>query len=523
MSQLNAKNSQRGVARPARKPLPFESPDAREAGVLLHVTSLPGPYGIGDLGPAAHAWIDRLADAGQSWWQVLPLGPTAAERSPYQCFSAFAGNALLISPDALVEDGLVASSDLRAVPGRADRANYAAAEREKNRILHTAWQTHRRGGPAALRRAFDAFRESAADAWLNDYALFMALREANERRTWTAWDKPLVRRDPAALDSARRRLAEQIEYEQFVQFLFDRQLDAVRAHARRRGIGLMGDVPIFISAESSDVWVHPHLFQLGRDRRPTAVAGVPPDLFSADGQRWGNPLYDWNAMAADGYAWWIARFRAAFAQADAVRLDHFRGFDAYWRIPAAAPTAATGRWVTGPRGKLFDAAAAALGPLPLVAEDLGVITDSTVALRESLGLPGMRILQFGIGDDPRSPHLPHEYVRHSVAYPGTHDNDTVVGWAKSLTASQKQRWLAYAGEPGRTAPGSAAIRQVWSSVSALTIVALQDVMNLPTTARMNTPGTATGNWQWRLSDLRAAEPGLEQLRELTTIYGRSAR
>ena len=522
MSRSNKSFREKGGRPPARKPLPFETRSAREAGVLLHATSLPGPYGIGDLGPAAHAWVDQLAAAGQSWWQVLPLGPTAEERSPYQCLSAFAGNTLLISPDALLADGLLDRGDLRPVGGRPDRVPFAAVEREKDRLLHAAWETHRRGGPASVRRAYVAFVAKSAGGWLEDHALFMALRTANRERTWTEWGRPLVRREPAALDAARRQLAERIEYERFVQFLFFRQLDALRDHARLRGVGLLGDLPIFISAESSDVWVNPHLFQLDRHHRPTAVAGVPPDAFSADGQRWGNPLYDWEAMAADGYGWWIKRFRAAFDHSDAVRLDHFRGFDAYWRIPAAAPTAVHGRWVDGPGEKLFAAAEKALGRLPLVAEDLGVITERTVALREALGFPGMRILQFALGDDPRSPHLPHEYVRNSVAYPGTHDNDTAVGWFKTLPASRECQWLTYAGESGRTEPARTAIRLVWASTAGLAVVAMQDVLDLPTSARMNTPGTATGNWQWRLSDPRATEHSLNRLRQITTVCGRMA-
>lgn len=487
--------------------------------MLLHVTSLPGPFGIGDLGPAAHAWVDQLAGADQRWWQILPLGPTGESRSPYQCFSAFAGNPLLISPEALVTDGLLAKADLRPARGKDDRVDYAEVTREKERLLRLAWENQRRGGSASLQRAFVAFQTKAAD-WLDDYALFMALRTAQDGRSWTDWPKPLVRREPAALEAARADLADEIAYQKFTQFLFDRQLDALREHARTRGVGLIGDIPIFVSAESSDVWTNPDLFELDRNRRPTAVAGVPPDMFSKTGQRWGNPLYDWKAMAADGYTWWMKRLRAMLDQADVVRLDHFRGFDAFWRVPASSPTAAEGKWVDGPGEAFFRAAEKTIGELPLIAEDLGVITERTAALRDQFRLPGMRVLQFAMGGDNHSIHLPHEFVRECVAYTGTHDNDTTAGWYRTLVSKGKRQWVSYAGDEGRSDPAWAAIRLAWASVAALAITPVQDVLSLPTAARMNFPGRADGNWRWRMAGPRAIDQGLQRLRDLTLTYGR---
>ncbi|HEX8323776.1 MAG TPA: 4-alpha-glucanotransferase [Tepidisphaeraceae bacterium] len=504
---------------PPAKPLPFVHPDGRSSGVLLHVTSLPGPYGVGDLGPAAHAWVDQLAAAHQSWWQLLPLGPPAAGNSPYQCFSAFAGNPLLISPDALVNDGLLQPSDVRPIKGRQDRVNYQVAEQAKTKLLRLAWSNHRRGGSAALRTAFDAF--VASTPWLDDYALFTALRDAHGGRIWNEWPTPLKRREPAALAAAQAELADEIDYVRFVQFLFDRQLRSLRRHAYTRGVGLIGDLPIFISGDSADVWANPQLFQLDRNLQPRAVAGVPPDAFSATGQRWNNPLYDWSAMAADGYAWWIERFRATFAQTDAVRLDHFRGFDAYWRIPASAPTAQTGRWVDGPGAALFEAVKAEFGHLPLIAEDLGVITDRVNALREGLKLPGMRVVQFGFGGLTDSIHLPHRYTADTATYPGTHDNDTTVGWFKTLTKPERRRFTAYIGDDAAARePAWALIRLAWASVAALAITPLQDVLSLPTTARMNLPGVGHGNWRWRANDEAGIASGLERLSELTTLYAR---
>jgi len=504
-----------------RKPLPFQSPLKREAGVLLHVTSLPGPFGIGDLGPVAHAWIDQLAAAGQSWWQILPLGPPAAGNSPYNCYSAFAGNPLLISPEALVADGLLDRADLKPLPGRTDRINFDKVAASKARSLRLAWTNYREGDGGTLRAAFAAFR-SGASGWLEDYSLFAALHSANGNKPWFQWSSALVCREPRAMETAHETLADEIAFQQFQQFLFYRQLAALRRRASEKEVGILGDLPIFVALDSADVWGNPSGFQLDRLRRPKAVSGVPPDAFSADGQRWNNPLYDWAAMEADGYAWWIDRMTTTLGQCDAVRLDHFRGFDAYWRIPASAATARTGKWVPGPGMKLFDAFKEAFGVLPLVAEDLGLITPSVEKLRLDLGLPSMRVLQFGLCDAGDSTHKPHHIGRDCVAYSGTHDNDTTVGWYRSLSDAEKRRVARYAACEGRLKePSWTLIRLAWASTAALAIAPLQDLLALPSKARMNKPGVAHGNWRWRANDPAGIERGLKRLADLTAIYARS--
>ncbi|HEV7299283.1 MAG TPA: 4-alpha-glucanotransferase [Tepidisphaeraceae bacterium] len=494
----------------------------RSSGVLLHVTSLPGSHGIGDLGPDAFRWLEMLAAAKQSWWQMLPLGPPGAGNSPYQCFSAFAGNPLLISPDALVADGLLDRSDLPTDRAPTGPVNYDKVERQKTALLIRAFDRfrtptkQRKWAPLAQR-----FRKGNA-SWLDDLALFMALREAHDGQSWTQWSAELMRRRPAALAEAKRTLAARIEYHAFLQFLFYRQLDALRDRARRLGVKLIGDLPIFVSADSADVWANPHLFQLDRELRPKAVAGCPPDAFCGTGQLWGNPLYDWRAAERDGYAWWVARLRASLRQADLVRLDHFRGFEAYWRVPVGDATAEHGTWTKGPGPALFEAFRDEIGSLPLIAEDLGVITPAVERLRDRFELPGMRIVQFGFGDDAANPHLPHNYVPNAVTYPGTHDNDTSVGWYRSLDANQKSGYERYTGQQTGRDVAWQLIRLAWSSVASLAVAPLQDVMSLPSSARMNQPGTGTGNWRWRLSDFDAAEAGMERLGELTETFGRSA-
>ena len=491
----------------------------RSGGVLLHVTSLPGRWGVGDLGPAARGWVDLLSDAGQTWWQVLPLNPPCGEHSPYQSFSAFAGNPLLISLDDLAEDGLLRADELRPPRCASGTADYPRAMQIKTNQLTRAGERFLLN--RKLRPAFDRFCEEQKD-WLDDSALFIALRAANGHRAWIHWSNDLVCRKPAALRSAREELSGQIAYQKFLQFVFDRQLQRLRKHAKRRGVKLIGDLPIFVSDDSADVWTHPHLFQLTRDRTPAAVAGVPPDMFSATGQRWGNPLYDWAAMSRHGYAWWVARLRAALRQCDLIRLDHFRGFETYWRVPADATDARTDRWVKGPGAALFETFERTLGKLPLIAEDLGMITPDVERLRDAFALPGMRVLQFGVGvDDPTSPHLPHNFVANCVVYPGTHDNDTTLGWYRALDRASRSRVQNYLDEKIDAAHAPWAItRLAWASVARLAIVAMQDVLALPTSARMNTPGTHHGNWRWRLADFSDAKRGLERLAGLSMTYGR---
>ena len=486
----------------------------------MHVTSLPGPYGIGDLGPAAHAWVDWLARARQAWWQILPLGPPGAGDSPYQCFSAFAGNTNLVSPDALLKDGLISRADLAASSfPTGKRIDFARAGAFKNAMLSQAFDRFRSGSAPELKPAFEAFRAEHRD-WLEDFSLFMSLKDAHPGVSWTQWPRDLVLRRATALRDARRALGAEVERHQFSQFLFFRQLDALRDHARRKGVKLIGDLPMFVSAESADVWASPRLFLLDAHRRPKVVAGVPPDYFSKTGQRWGNPLYNWPAMRRDGFGWWARRVRAALAQADLLRIDHFRGLEACWEIPARARTAQRGRWVKSPGHELLAALRRAIGHLPFIAEDLGLITPEVEKLRDNFELPGMRVLQFGFGGDSTNPHLPHNYVPHSVVYTGTHDNDTVAGWFKGLAAAERARVRRYVpGRGGGDVP-AALIQQAWASVAVLAVTPIQDVLGLGSAARMNVPGSPTGNWGWRLAAL-PAHSSSARLAEWTDLYGRA--
>ncbi len=490
----------------------------RAAGLLLHPTSLPGPYGIGDLGPAARQWVDALARARQSWWQVLPLGPTGYGDSPYQSSSTFAGNPYLLSPDLLVEDGLVEPADLEGVQFPADHVAFGPMIEFKVRLLERAWQRFQAGAAPKLRQPFDAFCNQQVN-WLEDFCLFSALKDAHGGAGWLDWPPELVRREPAALERARRELRPTVGLHRFRQFLFFRQWKDVKAYANSKGVRLIGDVPIFVSIDSSDVWANPQLYHLDPDRRPTVVAGVPPDYFSATGQLWGNPLYDWEAMRRTGYSWWLARLRATLALVDVVRLDHFRGFESYWEVPADAETAATGRWVKGPGTALFEALRAGLGGLPLIAEDLGLITPEVEALRARLGLPGMCILQFAFGDTPANRYLPHHYERNTVVYTGTHDNDTTNGWAGHL--SDGERWMLNRYLPHRG--GDLAwdlMRLAWSSVGDLALAPLQDILSLGSEARMNSPGRAAGNWSWRFHEGALHDGVLDRLADLTDLYSR---
>jgi 4-alpha-glucanotransferase len=496
----------------------------RASGVLLHVTSLPSPYGIGDVGPTAAAWIDLLHEAGQSWWQALPLGPTGYGDSPYQSLSSFAGNALLISPDRLIEDGLVRARDCadRAVPATA--VDFEAVRRFKHSLLETAWKHFNAGCRSDLRPAFEEFGHDHVH-WLDDYALFRALKTRYAGVSYLQWPGDLVRRTSAALDRARRDLASDIEQIRFAQFLLFRQGARLKAHARAKGVRLIGDLPFFGAPDSSDVWANPELFLLDARRRPRVVAGVPPDYFSAHGQRWGNPIYDWDALRARGYRWWIDRARALLAHVDAIRLDHFRGFAAAWHVPASAPTAESGQWMPGPGAGLFNAADEVLGALPFLAEDLGIITPDVSVLRDAFHFPGTRVLQFAFDGHPDNPHLPENYARNTVVYSGTHDNPTTRGWYEDLPdAERRNLWRAVQRADGTSADAAPALLQLaWSSVAALAIAPLQDVLNLGRDARMNQPGSADGNWRWRATQDLLSASTFESLRDLTHASSRSAR
>lgn len=487
----------------------------RAAGVLLHPTSLPGA-GTGDLGPAAHDFVDWLGRARASLWQVLPLVAVNEGGSPYNALSAFAGNPLLLSADELAREAWIARADAAPPPDLpAAGIDFAAVMRWKEALVAAA---HRRLSQERC-AALDAYRAREA-AWLEDYALFRALRD-RYGSPWTAWPAPLRGRDADALDSARAELAEAVDRHALAQLLFDRQWGALRSAAAARGIRIVGDVPIFVAHDSADVWAHPEIFFLDEAGQPTVVSGVPPDYFSATGQLWGNPLYRWDVLARDGYRWWIERFRRTLAMVDVVRIDHFRGFAAYWEVKAGRPDAILGRWVPGPGRDLFDAVRSELGALPLIAEDLGLITPDVEALRDALGLPGMRVLQFAFGaDEPENPHLPANHVANAVAYTGTHDNDTAAGWYASLGSGERTRAdrALGAGEETHWRMIEAALR----SGAAWAVVPLQDVLGLGREGRMNVPGVAEGNWAWRFVEGDLPPELAERLAALVRATGRAA-
>jgi 4-alpha-glucanotransferase len=504
---------------------------SRRSGILLHPTSLPGPHGSGDLGAAAHRFVRWLSAAGQRLWQVLPLGPTGYGESPYQALSSRAGNPLLVSVENLAREGWLEDADLSGAPGgdpaRADLPAAGAWRRE--RLARAARAFAAGAGPQA-RAELDAFRAREA-GWLSDWALFAVLKEAHGGRPWTAWAAPLARRDGGALADARARHADALFAEEFVQWCFARQWRELRDHCRALGVELLGDLPIYVAHDSVEVWTRPDLFRLDAAGRPVAVAGVPPDYFSATGQRWGNPLWDWEAVAREGWAAWIDRLQGTLALVDRVRLDHFRGLEAYWEIPAGAATAEAGRWVPGPGAELLGALERALGVLPLVAENLGVITPEVEALRRRFRLPGMAILQFAFGNDPQAPSFrPHAYARETVAYTGTHDNDTVMGWweggAEGSTrtaadvAAEKAFARAYLASDGREM-NWAMIRAVEASVADTAIVPLQDVLGLGSAARLNRPSTLGGNWAWRAREEDLRPEHAERLAGLARLYDRA--
>lgn len=508
----------------ARSPL-----ETRAAGLLLHPTSLPSRHGIGDLGSEARRFADFLGASGLSWWQMLPVGPSGTANSPYQSTSTFAGSTLLLSLDALADEGWLPPGRLEPEqPFREARADYAAARAFKRpHLVEAAVAFWARAG-SVERDRFENFRDTNR-GWLEDYALFRALSHAHGGASWTEWAPELVARDAAALAAARERLGERFRLELFTQYAFDRQWADLRAHCASAGIRLLGDLPIFVAHDSAEVWAHPELFELDAGGRPTVVAGVPPDYFSDTGQRWGNPVYRWDRIAERGYDWWIERFRAAFARFDALRVDHFIGFQRYWEIPADRETALEGRWMPGPGAALFEAVLARLGRAPIVAEDLGAVTPEVVALRERFGFPGMRVLQFGFSDDEGAAlHRPEAYPEQCVAYTGTHDNDTAAGWFAGLGAgrgarsvSQRQSVLDCLGGDGHEIHWDA-IAAVWRSRAALAMAPAQDVLGLGSESRMNRPGTVQGNWEWRLRPGAPGQAEAARLRDLSQACRRSA-
>ncbi len=479
----------------------------RSAGVLLHTTSLPGPHGIGDFGPAAFQFVDWLAAAGQSIWQLLPTAPIGPANSPYQSVSAFAGSPLMVALEPLVAKGWLAQPVLPDAGFDAHKVDYCKVVPWRIEQLRAAATGFFSTTTPQDRAEFDKWCAEQA-SWLNDYALFMALETVNEGRAWWTWSDGLRRRDEKALADARREHGTECTFWQFVQWQFDVQLAEVKQYANERGVFLMGDLPIFVAHHSADVWARPDLYTLDEQFQPTVVAGCPPDAMAVDGQRWGNPLYHWDRMAAEDFGWWTARVCRALEQADVFRIDHFRGFAGYYEIPASCPTAREGTWRTGPGKALFDAIERALGPLPIVAEDLGFITPDVVTLRDDCGFPGMRILQFGFGDDAANEFLPHNYIANTIAYTGTHDNDTARGWWDNASPHERAYVGSYLASGGDDIHW-AMIRACCNSVANVAVFQLQDVLGLGSVHRMNTPGTVGDqNWSWRFDwPMLGSEPG----------------
>jgi len=494
----------------------------RASGILCHPTSFPSRYGIGDLGKGAYDFLDWLVVAKQQLWQVLPLGPTGYGDSPYQSFSAFAGNPLLISPDSLAYAGLLpqdALADLPAFP--AGKVDFGAVLPSKQKLFRQSYAHFKAQATNDQRNGFAGFRARNA-AWLPDFALFMAVKAHFGGGSWHGWARDILVRYGPALDYYRRTLADEIAYHEYLQWQFADQWGSLKARANALGIQIIGDIPIFVAEDSADVWSRPELFYLDAERNPIVIAGVPPDNFSATGQRWGNPHYRWDVMAQTGYAWWIERIRHTLATVDIVRIDHFRGFEAAWEIPADEPTAIKGRWAKGPGPALFDAINAALGKLPIIAEDLGVITPEVDALRTQFNFPGMKILQFGFALDNNPKYLPHTFDKDYIVYPGTHDNNTVIGWFNEAIRTGPEKWncLRYLGTDGHDLAWDF-IRTAWSSVANQAVACLQDVLSLGNEARMNFPSTSSGNWQWRYTPELLTDALAARLRELTEIFDRA--
>ncbi|MFN8373877.1 MAG: 4-alpha-glucanotransferase [Anaerolineae bacterium] len=496
----------------------------RSSGILLHPTSLPGRYGIGDLGEWAYRFVDWLEAADQSIWQVLPLGPTSYGDSPYQALSTFAGNTNLISLDRLVGEGWLTEDDLADVPSFPEhRVDYGPVIEYHNRILALAYERFLTNATAEQRQAFGAWCKDNA-YWLEDFVLFAALKNFNGGKPWVQWPEGEALRKAKAIKAAQEKHARSIDEQRFRQWVFFSQWMELKQYANDKGIRIIGDIPIFVAHDSSDVWVNQNLFYLDAKGNPTVIAGVPPDYFSPTGQRWGNPLYRWDVHKKAGYQWWIQRIKATLATVDIARVDHFRGFAEYWEVPASEETAIKGRWVKGPREDLFRVIGEALGDLPIIAEDLGVITQTVVDLRDSMGLPGMKILQFAFGgncgDDP---FLPHNYIPNCVAYTGTHDNNTVVGWWNGeASEGNRQCMTEYVGS-NITQPNWEMIRLGMRSVAHTFIMPLQDVLGYGADTRMNTPGAPSGNWGWRFTPDGLRHPAHGTLKYLTNLYSRAPR
>ena len=494
-------------------------PVERYAGILLHPTSFPGPYGIGDIGPEAYRWVDFLKSSGTRYWQILPLGPTGYGDSPYQCFSAFAGNPFLISPEILLDEGLLEVKDLRGKPkfpkGSID---FGPTIIWKNQILKKAFDYFIKAKSEKINQEFQAFLE-AEKSWLGDYALFMAIKESQNGAPWIDWEVNLKKRSVRTLKAFQAKHAQDIIRHEFNQFLFFKQWYELRAYTNSKGIQIIGDMPFVIALDSADAWTHPELFLMDAALKPTMVAGVPPDYFSVTGQLWGNPLYKWPVHQKQHFSWWLDRLSAVLKLVDLVRLDHFRGFAAAWHVPFGNETAIQGKWIPGPAKELFTAFKKEFGVLPIIAEDLGVITDDVKALRDGFGLPGMKILQFGFTGDPDDDFLPHNYPVNCFAYTGSHDNNTAQGWYDQATASEQTWCRKYLNAP----KGPIAwpmMRALWASVAMNAVAPMQDLLGLGADARMNLPGSQSGNWSWRMATADLNTNLANKLKDLNFTYAR---
>lgn len=495
----------------------------RKSGILLHPTSLPGRLGVGDLGESAYRFIDFLYQTGQQLWQVMPLGPTGYGDSPYQSFSAFAGNPLLINLEQLHAAGLLTDEEIANAPQFPhDHVDFGAVIPFKLDMLRRSFERATSHATPEQRQDFERFRAANAP-WLEDYALFAALKAAHGGASWNTWEGDIARHDPEAVSRSAEQLSGDVQFHAYMQYLFFLQWGQLKAYANERGINIIGDIPIFVAYDSADVWANRDIFELDAEGNPTVVAGVPPDYFSATGQRWGNPLYRWHALEERGFDWWINRFRATLQQVDIIRLDHFRGFAAYWEVPAEEETAINGRWVTAPGAKLFETVKREFGELPIIAEDLGVITPDVEELRDRFELPGMKVLQFAFGSgDPEDVYLPHNYIPRCVVYTGTHDNDTTLGWWNSLSDHERGLVQNYLARDGHDICWDMT-RLAFSSVAETAIVPIQDVLVLGSEARMNTPGRPAGNWSWRYVPEQINDHVIGRLRNMTETYGRAPR
>lgn len=493
----------------------------RSSGILFHPTSLPGKYGIGTLGKEAYAFIDFLKKSRQKLWQIFPLGPTGYGDSPYQLFSSFAGNPYLIDFDLLIEAHLLSEEDLRDVffGDNEEYIDYGAVYNQKYPLLRKAYENFKSSDNHEMRENLEHFKRENA-SWLNDYSLYISLKNHFNGLPWNEWAHDIKNREHGAMEHYRNELADDIEYHNFIQFLFFKQWGDVKRYANENGIKIIGDIPIFVAADSSDAWANPEIFLFDEERKPVKVAGVPPDYFSATGQLWGNPLYNWQKLKETNYSWWVERVRANLSTCDIIRIDHFRGFEAYWAVPYGDDTAINGQWEPGPGIDLFNAIKSQLGELPIIAEDLGLMTQGVIDLREATGFPGMKILGFAFDSGEENDYLPHTYTKNCVVYTGTHDNDTLIGWFQKAKEEDRQFARDYLNSRSDDEIHWDAIRGAWSSVASMAISPVQDFLGLGSEARINTPGVAAGNWQWRLRHGVLTDELAERIAKLTRVYSR---